>query len=121
LKTFLLAILSVGISVAAQFSFKAGVGPLKALLANKPLWSLDFVIGLATNMGLLSGFVLYAVGAIIWLGVLASWDVSKAYPLVGFGFVLTLIVGHMLGEAISAPRIAGVILICMGVVVIAKS
>ena len=67
------------------------------------------------------GLVCYALGAALWLQVLARWDVSKAYPLVGLGFVLTLLIGLLLGEAVSWRRVLGVLMICVGVVLVAKT
>ena len=56
-----------------------------------------------TNKFLITGFMLYGLGAIVWLGVLAKWDVSKAYPLVGLGFLLSALVV----DAIQARLAAG--------------
>ena len=70
---------------------------------------------------LTGGFVLYGMGAIVWLGVLSKWEVSKAYPLVGLGFVFTVLVGFMLNEQIGLLRLAGVCFICAGVFMVGKS
>jgi len=116
-----LALLSIGLSVAAQFLLKAGMAgnAVRDALAG-PL-SLRLAGALATDWRILAGFALYGVGALAWLGVLARWDVSKAYPLVGLGFVATLAVGFLQGEQVTLARIAGVLLICAGVFVIARS
>jgi hypothetical protein len=50
-----------------------------------------------------------------------SWDVSKAYPLVGLGFALTVPLGMMAGENVTAARVAGVVLICTGVWMVART
>jgi multidrug transporter EmrE-like cation transporter len=47
--------------------------------------------------------------------VLSEWDVSKAYPLVGIGFAITLVIGYIAGENINISRAIGVGLICAGV------
>lgn len=62
----------------------------------------------------LLGFCLYGLGALVWLSVLSKWEVSKAYPLVGLGFALTLLVGWR-REQVSALRVGGVVLISCGV------
>lgn len=68
-------------------------------------FSLGTLISVMTNKYVVGGFVLYGLGAVIWLGVLSKWDVSKAYnPPVGLGFVFTVLVGLMLGEQVSALR-----------------
>ena len=69
----------------------------------------------------LGGFLLYGLGAVVWLAVLSKWDVSKAYPLVGLGFVFTVGIGFLIGEQVTTPRVIGVLLICSGVFLVGRS
>jgi len=73
------------------------------------------------NWRIWAGFACYSTAALIWLRVLADWDVSKAYPMMGIGFVLTLLVGLLYGEVITMSRILGVAAIFLGVILVAKS
>lgn len=119
MKVFLLALTSILMSVAAQFSLKAGMTELKAPM---PAGSLvQSFLAFASNRFLILGFVLYGLGALVWLSVLARWDVSKAYPIVGLGFVLSAAVGFALGEPVTMLRLLGVLLIIAGVIVVAMS
>lgn len=79
------------------------------------------VVSISTNANVLGGFLLYGLGAVVWLSVLSKWDVSKAYPMVGLGFVLTTVVGRLMGEQVDAYRVIGVVLICMGIILVARS
>lgn len=115
MNTLLLAIVSILISVAAQFSLKAGMAAVKAGLEPASL------LTTFTNKFVLLGFALYGLGAVVWLGVLSKWEVSKAYPLVGLGFAMTAVVGMLIGEQVSLLRLGGVALICSGVVLIART
>lgn len=121
MKTFLIAIISIALSVAAQFSLKAGmsVEGVKDTLA--PPTVLRTLFSALTNKYVLGGFLLYGLGAIVWLAVLSKWDVSKAYPLVGLGFVITTVIGFLIGEQVSMGRMIGVTLICGGVFLVARS
>ena len=105
----LLALTSILLSVAAQFTLKAGMrgglGLPEALL--QPL--------------VIAGLALYVLSALCWLGVLGRWDVSKAYPLVGLGFVMSALVGQWLGEPVGIARWSGVFLIVCGVVLVSRS
>jgi len=74
-----------------------------------------------TNGFIIGGFTLYGLSALMWLGVLARWDVSKAYPLVGLGFGLTVFIGIFLGEQVTLNRVVGVVLICTGVFLVGRS
>lgn len=121
MKTLLIAVASIAVSVAAQFSLKTGMSSeaVKDILAQPhSLRTLFFVL---TDKFVLGGFLLYGLGAIIWLGVLSKWEVSKAYPLVGLGFVLTVAIGFIAGEQVTFVRVVGVGLICVGVFLVGLS
>jgi drug/metabolite transporter (DMT)-like permease len=119
--TFSIALLSIFISVLAQFALKRGMSSevTKTMISE----SLDAksLFTVLTNKYIAFGFILYAAGAVIWLKVLSSWDVSKAYPLVGIGFAITVTIGFFLGEHISLSRIIGTALIGLGVYLISTS
>ncbi len=118
---FVLALVSVAMSVAAQFLLKAGMSQpsTQAALAGgmspQGLWTV------MTQPYVLGGFCLYGLGAVVWLSVLSAWDVSKAYPLVGVGFAFTALIGFLLGEQVTLARVAGVVLVCAGVALVARS
>jgi multidrug transporter EmrE-like cation transporter len=119
--TFVLAVFSIALSVAAQFLLKAGMSDaaLRPVLAET--FTARTLVAVLANPWVLGGFVLYGLGALVWLAVLARWDVTKAYPLVGLGFLLTALVGYLLGEQLTAIRIAGIGLICAGVLLVGRS
>jgi drug/metabolite transporter (DMT)-like permease len=115
----LMALVSIALSVAAQFLLRAGVTKVTAT-EGRAFTSLAALSDLA-NTYVIAGFFLYALGAVVWLGVLSKWEVSKAYPLVGLGFVLTLVIGAAIGEAVTWPRVVGATLICAGVLMVGRS
>lgn len=119
MKTLIFAVVSIGLSVAAQFLLKAGMMSESArdFLAHKSASGFFYVL---FNKYLFAGLVLYCLAAVVWLAVLSKWDVSKAYPLLGIGFVVTAIVGHFLGEQVTAYRLMGVVLISVGVVLVTQ-
>ena len=121
MNTLTIAILSIALSVAAQFSLKAGMSSaaMKAILAEP--FTIRTAFSVFTDKFVLVGFLLYGLGAIVWLGVLSKWDVSKAYPLVGLGFIFTVAIGFMVGEHVTLPRAIGVALICAGVFFVGSS
>lgn len=121
MRVFLIAFISIGLSVAAQFSLKAGMSSSGIKGAFTQPFSIDAILLVITNKFLLAGFAMYGIGAVVWLGVLSRWDVSKAYPLVGLGFVLTAAIGFCIGEQVSASRFFGIALICAGVFVVSQT
>ncbi len=121
MKIFFIAIMSIALSVAAQFFLKTGMSSegVKVILSQP--YSIQNLFNILLEKYILSGFLLYGLGALVWLFVLSEWDVSKAYPLVGFGFVLTVFVGYFIGEEITHTRMLGVALICIGVFLVGRS
>ncbi len=121
MNTLLIAIFSIALSVAAQFSLKAGMSSVEMREILAQPYSLRTFSSVLTDKHVLGGFLLYGLGAIVWLGVLSKWDVSKAYPLVGLGFLFTVVIGFLVGEQVTTPRVIGVMLICAGVWLVANS
>lgn len=121
MNTLIIAITSITFSVVAQFLLKAGMSGahVRDILA-KPLSPFS-LLEILTDRFVLSGFLCYGIGAIIWLAVLSKWDVSKAYPLVGLGFVFTAVLAFAAGEHITLSRAIGTCLIVAGVFVVSQS
>lgn len=63
------------------------------------------------------GFVLYGCGAILMITALKYGELSKLHPMLSAGYILSLVLGALvLGEHISASRVAGIIIIILGLV-----
>ncbi|CDS49237.1 Permease of the drug/metabolite transporter (DMT) superfamily [Polaromonas sp. CG9_12] len=116
-----MAVISIIFSVAAQFALKAGMTEIKAAAPSSGPHGIQMLLPFVTNKYLITGFMLYGLGAIVWLGVLSKWDVSKAYPLVGLGFLLSALVGFALGESVTLIRGLGVLMIIAGVLMVGMS
>jgi len=68
------------------------------------------------------GLVMMVISMGSHLVVLSRVDISFAYPFLGLSFVLITAYGYfMLGESVNHWRILGVVLICSGVALVAKS
>jgi multidrug transporter EmrE-like cation transporter len=68
------------------------------------------------------GFVCYGISAVLWIAVVSNVDLSLAYPMVSLAYVLVFLASWLLlGEHISAMRIAGLVIIVAGVLVISRS
>ena len=112
--TLLVAITSIGFSVLAQFLLKSGIGGI-------PFEGTATLFNMFKSWKILAGFVCYSIAALIWLRVLVDWDVSKAYPMMGLGFVISLLVGVLYGEMVTTSRIIGIAIIFIGVMIVARS
>ena len=68
------------------------------------------------------GIILYAIGVLFWLYALSKLDLSYAYPFLALTYVLVALAGwFFLNENISLIRWIGIIVICIGVVLISRS
>lgn len=75
-----------------------------------------------TNVWLWGAMISYAVSILLWMSVLSKVEVSFAYPFLSIGYVFAAVVGYMLfNENLSVTRIAGIIVICIGVILISRS
>ena len=92
--TFGLILFSVTLSALAQVSFKLGMSNRLERAVPQTGW-LDPFLAMATP-GVIGGLVLYGIGTLLWLQVLARTSLSQAYPFVGLGFVLTSLFGVLL-------------------------
>ena len=83
---WVLAICSISLSAFAQLLMKIGMS------SNQPGNSIFFA---ATNPHVVAGLAVYGAGAILWLKVLSRVELSLAYPLVSFAFVLVAIMSWL--------------------------
>lgn len=117
----LLIFLSVTVTAVAQLVLKAAmISPSvqRAITGGNHLKAVTTVI---LDPLIVIGLLLYFAAAIVWLLVLSKVPVSLAYPFVAFGFVLTGIMGRVLfHEMLSLQKLIGILLICLGVVFLAR-
>lgn len=115
-----LILLSVTAGVAGQTAIKFGVSQPGASDAAGSIGSLlGMIIG---SPLVLLGLMLYALGALAWIAVLARLDLGLAYPFLALNFVLVALVSKfVLGETLPPLRWAGIVVICVGILLVARS
>ena len=117
-----LILLSVTITAVAQLVLKAGMAGASVQRAISAGPGPRMFLAIALDPLVIGGLTLYFLAAAVWLLVLSRVEVSLAYPFVALGFVLTAVFGRVLfDEALSPTRIAGTLLICGGVALLARS
>jgi multidrug transporter EmrE-like cation transporter len=123
MSTTLLAVLSITLSALAQLTLKWGMGAPNIQAAIRAETGMGPVLlGAGMSIGVILGLMLYGLSAVIWLLVLARWDLSKAYPFVGLGFVITLVLGvGVLGERVTLERGLGTLLVVCGVLLVSRT
>jgi drug/metabolite transporter (DMT)-like permease len=64
----------------------------------------------------------FAVATVLWLAALSHIEISYAYPLLGIGYVLVVLLAAIfLKEKISARRWIAMLIIATGAVIVARS
>jgi len=110
LASFLYVALAVLLGTGAQLLLKAGTNATPVGFA------------LALDPRILGGIACYAVSLVAWILALSRTPVSVASPMVSLGFALNaLLAWWLLGEALNVQRIAGIVVIMVGVVLVARS
>ncbi|MEX2239634.1 MAG: EamA family transporter [Burkholderiales bacterium] len=112
---------AVLLGAAGQILLKAGtnaIGHFEFTLVN----ALPVGLRIALEPRILAGTSCYAVGLVLWIMALSRTEVSVAYPMLSAGFALNaLLAWWLLGEAVSAQRLAGIAVIMIGVWLVARS
>lgn len=119
---FLLALSSIFLSSLAQVILKLGMSQPDVLsaISSSTVWSIFRAI--STNFYVIAGLGLYFSSAAVWLFVLAKVDVSTAYPFVGMGFIITMMLAYFINhEALSVLKITGTLMITAGIILISKA
>ncbi len=113
-----LIIINILLAVSGQTFIKQGMGKIGSF-SDMPLMQF-FQRALLSPLVIL-GLFLYIVSSFIWFMVLSRVELSVAYPALSLGYILVLAIGFFfLGETITLAKLAGVILICLGVFLIFK-
>ena len=109
--------LTVAFTVYGQIVLKWRMslkGPLPEPYKEKGL----FLINALLDPWVLSGFFMAFLASLAWMATVTKLDLSHAYPFMSAAFVLVLILSSIFfSEAITLPKILGMILIVVGIVV----
>lgn len=115
-----IVIIIIGVIFAAigQVSWKLGMNQA-GQLATINLTTLSTVL---LNPYVLLGFAMYGLSTIFWLIALSKKDLSFVYPFISLTYILVLALSNLvLKESIGINKLAGTIIIMVGLIIIAKS
>jgi multidrug transporter EmrE-like cation transporter len=122
LTTWVLILSGVGLNAAAQLLLKSATKPLgQFTVFNADVLTSSIVI-LFKSLPFWTGMVCYGASLCVWLAALSKAPVSTAYPMLSLGYVVVAAVSvGWLGESMTPAKIAGIALICLGVVLLTRS
>jgi multidrug transporter EmrE-like cation transporter len=111
--SFIFLSLSILLGAAGQILFKISSSKLETLRPNFE--------SLVSNYQLFLGLFLYVVSALFYIISLRKIPLSVAYPSIAVSYVLVMVLSYYLfNEQISYYKMAGIILILLGVSLIWK-
>ena len=121
LSDFLILFCGVLLNALAQLGLKAATrvtGPLLATDSGVMRRGLE-LLGVPS---LWYALCAYGLSVIVWLVALSRVPVTQAYPLLSLGYVINIgLAWWLLGEVPNVQRVAGIGIIVLGVVVVARS
>jgi len=122
LMTWVLILSGVALNAAAQLLLKSATKPLAQFTAfNADILGSSIVI-LFKSVPFWSGMICYGASLCVWLAALSKAPVSTAYPMLSLGYVVVAIASvAWLGESMTPVKVAGIALICLGVVLLTRS
>jgi multidrug transporter EmrE-like cation transporter len=120
--TWILILSGVGLNAAAQLLMKFATRGLAHFTEFGLQTAIGSVLILARSWAFWLGMMCYATSICVWIAALSKAPVSTAYPMLSLGYIVVAAVSVLwLGEALSLPKVAGIALICVGVVLVSRS
>jgi len=117
-----LILVSVLFAVGGQLLLKQGMNRVGSIELSA-FWTtpVPTVWRIFSNPLILAGLFLYVFSTAVWLVVLSQMDLSYAYPMLAFMYVLIPMASRLfLGERIPAMRWLGIVVVCVGVLIVAR-
>ena len=122
-RAMVIALLLIGIalSVTGELLLKFGMNRF-GVLHLQPATLLPTLVRVFTQPMIILGFLFVFGASIFWLAVISRVHLSFADPMLALGYVVTAFLARLLfQEAISPARWAGILVICVGVVLVSRT
>ena len=109
--------LTIAFTVYGQVVLKwqmIGIGDFPENLLDKVM----FLLRLLLNPWVISGFLAAFLASLAWMAAMTKLELSHAYPFMSLNFVFVIILSSLLfQEAITLPKMVGLGLIILGIMV----
>jgi len=113
-------LLYIAFTVSSQLIMRWRVGIAGV---NAPIQSSSaFIASLLLTPWVWMAFLATFLAGVAWMLALTRFELTYAFPFTGVSFVLILLAGaFMFGEHVSIARIAGTLLVVLGLIVVVRS
>ena len=113
-------ITSISFSSLAHVFLRKGMSNFAEIDNASGLYPL--VIGAMCSPWVLGGVTLHVLALGVWVIALNRVEITFAYPFLALGYVfVALLAWYWLGEQLSAMRVAGMVIVVIGIIFISKS
>jgi multidrug transporter EmrE-like cation transporter len=120
--TWVMLLGGVALNAAAQLLLKAATRTSGVLVSDGGQVSWSAAAELLRASPLWIGLACYGVSVVLWLGALSRAPVSIAYPMLSVGYIVNAAAAAFLfSEALTTPKVIGILLIVAGVIVLARA
>ena len=113
-------LIGVLLNAAAQLLLKAGTNAIGLIGSARGSW-LPQIVNVAFQPFIIGGLACYVFSVAIWIAALSRVPVSVAYPMLSIGYVVNCFAAYLLfGEAITATKLGGIVVIIAGVWLVSR-
>jgi multidrug transporter EmrE-like cation transporter len=106
---------SVLMGACGQILLKCGVNRLGQVILGWPE-ILNTLFQIFTNIWIVTGIMFFVSSMILWIKVISTMELSKAYPTVSLSYIIVFILSVFLfSETVTPDKIIGLILVSAGV------
>lgn len=110
----ILTIFNSMLMVTGQTLWKLGA-------TGKEVNSLGQLLRIFLSPYVIAGLMVYAFSSVLWIYILNKGELSYVYPIQSTAFIFALIIGTTIfKEQLTASKVIGVLVICLGVIIITR-
>ena len=121
-RSLILIALTTILAVTAQLLLKAGMTQVGHIGGEQLANPVRLVIMIVTNPRIALAMPMYVAGFFLWTVVLSRVQLSFAHPLMASTYAIVPLVSWLLlGETLSAQKVLGIVVICIGVFIVVSS
>lgn len=107
---------------SGQICWKHAMNNREEIRDINSLFNAKTIFGIITDKYIIAGLMFYGFALIFWLGAMSTLEISFMYPMLSLGYVIVAVMAFIfLWENISLARWAGIALIVVGSILIARS
>jgi multidrug transporter EmrE-like cation transporter len=114
-------LLTIAFTVYGQLVLKWQIGQAGQLPTDM-LGKIIFLLRQFLNPWILSGLAAAVIASLAWMAAMTRFEINYAYPFMSLAFVIVMGFSVLfLGESLTAGRVAGTLLVVLGLIVLARA